>query len=233
MKIKTSNIKRIAIIPARAGSKRIKNKNTKLFHGKPIISYPILELSSSNIFKKIFVSTEKKSIKTISEKYGASVDFLRPKSLSKDNIPLKLVLKNVISEFDKKNEIYDEIWLVYACNPLLSKKDILKAKSEFQKTSKTYPMVSLKEFEAPIEWAFKKKRDIYHAIDKKNLYKDSKKIEKKYFECASFVIFTRKHLQNNKNYFKYYGYIMQNHKAIDIDSKKDWEHALRLYEIDK
>ena len=73
------NIKRIAIIPARGGSKRIKNKNIKLFNGKPMISYPIQELNKSKIFNKVFVSTENESIKRISEKYGASVDFLRTK----------------------------------------------------------------------------------------------------------------------------------------------------------
>ena len=52
MKKKITDIKRIAIIPARGGSKRIKNKNIKLFHGKPMISYPISELIKSKIFKK-------------------------------------------------------------------------------------------------------------------------------------------------------------------------------------
>ena len=122
MKKKPSNIKRIAIIPARSGSKRIKNKNIKLFNGKPMISYPLLELKKSNIFNKIFVSTEKSFIQNIAKKYGASIDFLRPKKLSNDDVPLSLVLKNVLLEFKKRGEIYDEIWLVYECNPLLKKK---------------------------------------------------------------------------------------------------------------
>lgn len=229
---RNKKIKRLAVIPARLGSKRIKRKNIKLFYGKPIISYPINELKKTKIFKKIYVSTENKLIKKISEKYGASVDFLRAKNLSKDNIPLSLVLKNVLNEFEKINEKYDEIWLVYACNPLLKSEDILKANQQFQKTSKIYPMISMKEFEVPIEWAFDKKKNIYHSVDKKNLYKDSKKIKKKFFECASFVIYKRNHLLKNKIYFKYYGYLMQNHKALDIDSKKDWDHALKLYKID-
>ena len=123
-----NKIKRLAIIPARLGSKRIKKKNIRLFYGKPIISYPITELKKKNIFDKIFVSTESKSIKLISEKFGASVDFLRPKKLSGDNIPLKDVLKNTLSIFDELGEIYDEIWLVYACNPLIKKEDFIKAK---------------------------------------------------------------------------------------------------------
>ena len=112
MKKLKNKIKRLAIIPARLGSTRIKKKNIKLFNGKPMISYPISELKESKIFKKIFVSTEDNLVKKISQKYGASVDFLRPKNLSKDIVPLSLVLKNVLSEFNKRSEIYDEIWLV-------------------------------------------------------------------------------------------------------------------------
>ena len=231
MKKLKNKIKRLAIIPARLGSTRIKKKNIKLFNGKPMISYPIRELKESKIFKKIFVSTEDNLVKKISQKYGASVDFLRPKNLSKDIVPLSLVLKNVLSEFNKRSEIYDEIWLVYPCNPLLNKFDIIKAKKKFEKTSKVYPMISIKEFEAPIEWAFEKKNNIYKSINKKKLYTDSKKIKKKYFESASFIIYTRKQLLSDQKYHDYYGYLMKSHKAIDIDSKNDWEHALKLFNI--
>ena len=231
MKKSISDLKRIAVIPARGGSKRIKNKNIKLFKGKPMISYPILELTKSKIFKKIFISTDKNYIKKISEKYGASVDFLRTKKLSKDHIPLNLVMKNVLLEFDKKGEIYDEIWLIYACNPLLKKKDIINANKNFQKTDKKYPMISLKEFEVPIEWALSKKGEAYESIDKKSLYMDSKKIQKKYFDSATFVIYSRKHLLNKRKHFKYYGYLMEFTQAIDIDNEKDWMNALKLYKL--
>lgn len=231
MKKNISDLRRIAVIPARGGSKRIKNKNIKLFKGKPMISYPILELKKSKIFKKIFISTDKNNIKKISEKYGASVDFLRSKELSKDHIPLNSVMKNVLLEFDKKSERYDEIWLVYACSPLLKKKDIIKANKNFQKTDKKYPMISLKEFEVPIEWALSKKGETYESIDKKSSYMDSKKIQKKYFESATFIIYTRKHLLNKRKHFKYYGYLMEFTQAIDIDSETDWLNALKLYKL--
>ena len=196
-----------------------------------MISCPIRELKESKIFKKIFVSTEDNLVKKISQKYGASVDFLRPKNLSNDIVPLRLVLKNVLSEFNKRSEIYDEIWIVYPCNPFLNKSDIIKAKKKFEKTSKVYPMISIKEFEAPIEWAFEKKNNIYKSINKKKIYTDSKKIKKKYFESASFIIYTRKQLLSDQTYHDYYGYLMKSHKAIDIDTKNDWEHALKLFNI--
>lgn len=198
-----------------------------------MISYPIKELKKSKIFSKIFVSTESDLIKKIAIKYGANVDFLRPKELSKDKVPLNLVLKNVLLQLEKRGEIFDEVWMVYACNPLLNKTDIIKANNKFQKTSKNYPMMSMKQFEAPIEWAFKKKGDIFQSIDNKNLFKDSKKLKKKYFECASFVVYSKKHLESYKNFYKFYSYVMKNHQSIDIDSKSDWDYALKLYKISK
>lgn len=224
-------IKRLAIIPARLGSKRIKKKNIKLFNGKPMIAYPINELKKSKIFSKIFVSTEDEIIKKISKTYGASVDFLRKKKLSKDKVSITVVLKNVISEFSKRGEFYDEVWLVYACSPLLSKNHIIKANNEFQKTPKKYPMMSMKEFEVPIEWAFEKKGKIFKSVNKKNLLKDSKSLKKKYYECASFVIFTKDQLLKNQNYYTFYSFLMKNYEAIDIDNENDWQYALNLHKI--
>ena len=70
-------MKKIAIIPARIGSKRIPKKNIKNFLGKPIIAYTISAVTKSNLFDEIIVSTDHKSIADISIKYGAKVPFLR------------------------------------------------------------------------------------------------------------------------------------------------------------
>ena len=73
----------IAIIPARGGSKRIKNKNSKIFFGKPIISYAIQLALKSKIFEEVIVSSNDKKIIKMSKKYGAKILFKRPKYLSK------------------------------------------------------------------------------------------------------------------------------------------------------
>ena len=83
-------IKNICVIPARGGSKRIPNKNIKKFLGIPLISYSIKIAKKSKLFDEIFVSTDSKKIKKISEQYGAKVPFLREKNyqmmLSKRNL---------------------------------------------------------------------------------------------------------------------------------------------------
>lgn len=75
---------RLAIIPARGGSKRIPRKNIKLFLGKPIISYSIESALKSNLFDEIMVSTDDDEIKEIALKYGAKVPFMRSAKNSDD-----------------------------------------------------------------------------------------------------------------------------------------------------
>ena len=69
----------LALIPARGGSKRIKNKNIKFFNGKPMIGWVIEEIKSSRCFDDVVVSTDCKEVASVSEEFGANVPFLRPK----------------------------------------------------------------------------------------------------------------------------------------------------------
>ena len=71
--------KRIAIITARGGSKRIPRKNIKEFCGKPIIAYSIDAALKSQIFDEVMVSTDDEEIKEIALQYGARVPFMRSK----------------------------------------------------------------------------------------------------------------------------------------------------------
>ena len=94
--------KRLLIIPARKGSKRIKNKNRKIFFGKPIIEYAITTALKSKIFNCIHVSTDCKIIKKISRKYNLNTEFDRPKNLSDDKTKLLKVFDYVVKKFKAK-----------------------------------------------------------------------------------------------------------------------------------
>ena len=74
----------MAIIPARGGSKRIKNKNLKFFCGKPIIEYSIDVAIKSRLFDEVMVSTDSKEISIVAKKRGACIPFLRSKKNSDD-----------------------------------------------------------------------------------------------------------------------------------------------------
>ena len=98
----------IAIIPARGGSKRIPRKNIKEFNGKPIIGYSIEKALESNLFKKVFISTDDKEIAEIAENFGAEVPFIRPKELSDDFVGINPVIKHALQNIEIDN-------IKYAC----------------------------------------------------------------------------------------------------------------------
>ena len=77
MKIKKNKF--IALIPARAGSKGLKNKNIKNLHGHPLIAYSIVAAKMTSGITDVIVTTDSEKIATIARKYGASTPFLRPK----------------------------------------------------------------------------------------------------------------------------------------------------------
>ncbi len=118
--MKKKNI--ICIIPARSGSKRIKNKNIVKFNGKPLISYSIKTAKKSKLFDRIIVSTDSIKIKKIALRYGAEVPFLRSKKLSNDYAGTNDVLKDVVKKL--KLEKIKYIFCIYPTAPLINSRDL-------------------------------------------------------------------------------------------------------------
>ena len=227
-------IKRLAIIPARSGSKRILNKNIKNFIDRPIINFSIDNAIKSKLFKKIHISTDSiKFKKYIEKKNKIKIDFLRPKKISNDNTPLIDVVGFVKKAFKERNFFFDEIWLIYACSPLTRFQDLILASKKYQLTDKKFPLISIRRFDAPIEWSLKKKRNIYIPNFKDKLKLDSKKIMPCYYESASFIIFDDKILKKKNRFEKFYGYELPRERSIDIDNISDWNIAEHLYKFNK
>ena len=107
----------IAIIPARSGSKGLKNKNILILKGKPLIYYPIKAAKKSNLVDDVVVSTDSKKYKKIAEKYGAKCPFLRPKKISSDNSSSFDVVDHVIRFFKNRNIFYDYLVLLEPTSP--------------------------------------------------------------------------------------------------------------------
>ncbi len=100
--------KTICIIPARGGSKGLKNKNIQKVNGIPLIAYPIKAALKSKVCDMIFVSTDSKEIANTAKKFGAFVPFLRPKKFAKDRTTTEATLKNALHDIEKyTNQKYD------------------------------------------------------------------------------------------------------------------------------
>jgi N-acylneuraminate cytidylyltransferase/CMP-N,N'-diacetyllegionaminic acid synthase len=117
----------LAIIPARAGSKSIKNKNIVLLGGIPLIAYSITTAKKCNKIDKVIVSTDSHKIADIAKSYGADVPFLRPAKLATDNSPTILTIKHAIEFLERKGQNYETIIILQPTSPLRKIEDIKKS----------------------------------------------------------------------------------------------------------
>ena len=164
---KNSKHKALCIIAARAGSKRVKNKNIINFFGKPIISYPIKTALRSKLFSDVHVSTESKKISKIAIKYGANVPFLRRKKLARDNIGLRKVILEHIKKL--KNKDHNFICYIYATAANIKVKDLIIAFKKIKKT-KSDLIIGVKEVETnPLKYFVLKKNRLSYV---NKLYND-------------------------------------------------------------
>ncbi len=211
----------ICIIPARANSKRIKNKNIKIIQNNPIISYVIKLAVSSNLFSKVIVSTDSKRIKKISEKYGAEVPFLRSKKLSNDYATTKDVIIDCIKRIGSQKTKYH--FCIYPTAILLNKKDLNNAFLKIKKKGFDF-LVATTDYDFSPLRAYKiYKNDIINFITKKYEKKRSQDLPKLIHDSGSFYIYkTSKLLREKKNLPKKTTYFMLDRlKSVDVNYKED------------
>lgn len=115
---------KLAIIPARGGSKRIPRKNIKLFCGRPIISWSIEAALQSGCFDSVVVSTDDDEIAEVSQKCGAEVPFIRPATLSDDHTGTTEVIAHAISWFATRGKIYEQVCCLYATAPFVTPENL-------------------------------------------------------------------------------------------------------------
>ncbi|CEN76457.1 acylneuraminate cytidylyltransferase [[Clostridium] sordellii] len=108
----------LAIIPARAGSKGIKDKNIIDLNGKPLIAHSIEAGLKSKYINKVVVSTDGEKIAKVAKDYGAEVPFLRPKHLATDTAKTIDCVIHCIEELKKNGEEYDYVVLLQPTQPL-------------------------------------------------------------------------------------------------------------------
>ena len=226
----------LAIILARSGSKRIKKKNIRKFINKPIIYYSIEAIKKSNIFDKIHISTDSKEIANIVERKNIKIDFLRPERLSKDNTGSLQVIKWILNQYKRQGLIYENIFNVFACSPLIDHSDLLKAFAKYKKFKKKFPLYVVAKHKVPIEWSLVIDKNVLKPRYPKLINKNSNKFKERYYETGPFTIFNRNHiLEKNKIFKEFYPiyYELPQYKAVDIDNLDDWKFAEVLFKGNK
>jgi len=217
----------LAIIPARSGSKGIKDKNIKSLNGKPLIAYTIEVALRSEVFEDIIVSTDSENYKKISEKYGAWVPFLRDKNLAKDESSANDVIEDVLLKLKNMDKEYDSVMILQPTSPLRDENDIRNSiKLFYDKNANS--VVSMCECEhSPL---LTQKLDNNIKLD--GFLSDLKKFRRQDFERfyrlnGSIYLIKIDYFMKYKDYYKQdcYAFIMHKKKSIDIDDMYDFKIA--------
>jgi len=119
-------MRNLAIIPARSGSKGLKDKNIKLLNGKPLLAYTIESAKITGLFDEIMVSTNSEQYAHIAKQYGASVPFLRSEELSNDMASSWDVVKDVLKRYNCLEKYFDTVALLQPTSPLRTPDDIIQ-----------------------------------------------------------------------------------------------------------
>lgn len=226
-------VNRIAILPARSGSKRIASKNIRDFCGRPIISYILEAAQSSGLFATIHVSTEAAHIAELVQELGYGVDFLRAEHLAGDHTPILPVIDFVIKEYLNRGVSFDEIWLLMPCAALITSQDLTQASEEFKSLERGSVLLSVGEFSTPVDWAYDiaaNNKLCARSIKQHSIR--SQDLRRSYFDTGSFMILPGTAIGSTANSIQHenmYGFILPKFKAIDIDNEEDWIIAEAIY----
>lgn len=220
--------KNLAIIPARSGSKGLKDKNIKDLCGKPLIAYTIEAATSSKMFEDIIVSTDSELYASIAKKFNAQVPFLRSEENSSDNAGSWAVVKEVLERLDKE---YDTVALLQPTSPFRTDNDIINAYKLFAEKNADF-VVSVCPFAHSVAWINTIKDDLCldGFIKKEYLNKRRQDILPHYTLNGAIYIAKTKKIDNNPNLFteKSFAYVMNEKNSIDIDSELDFIYAEAL-----
>ena len=223
-------MRRLAIIPARGGSKRIPRKNIRNFLGQPIIAYSIQAAIGCGLFSEVLVSTDDEEIASVAKDYGASVPFLRSKGSSNDHATTVDVLREVHATLEY---LYTEACCIYATAPLITSSLLQEALSvmELQSHDSVFPVVP---FSYPIQRALllTSSKQIKLADD---AYRNarSQDLPLRYHDAGMFYWYRPTPiLAANSLFTENSGcIIVEELQAHDIDTEIDWNLAEMKYRL--
>ncbi len=213
----------IAIIPARSGSKGLKDKNIKPLNGKPLIAYTIDAAKKSNVFDSVFVSTDSELYANIAKNHGANVPFLRDAKNAKDNSSSWDVVKEVLNKLEEK---FDIAVLLQPTSPFRTSEDI-KAALDLFFSKNASSLFSVSETSHSMFWC-NTLNENFSAKDfiKKEYQVPRQQLPTTYTINGAIYIVKTSDIDNLNLYGNNsYAYIMDKMSSIDIDCELDFKWA--------
>lgn len=221
-------LKNLAIIPARSGSKGLPDKNIKLLNGKPLIAYTIEAAQKSKLFDEILVSTDSKVYADIAIQYGVNVPFLRSDELAGDKSSSWDVVKEVINQYEALGQKFDRVALLQPTSPLRQPEDIVKG-FDLMREKKADFVVSVCEVEHSPLWSNTLPIDnsMDNFFDQSLIHSPRQDLPTYYRLNGALYIVMVDHLLNTTDLYsqKSYALVMNKQNSVDIDDSLDFTFA--------
>lgn len=222
-------MKILAIIPARSGSKGLKDKNIKDLCGHPLMYYTIKAALDADCFTKIMVSTDSEHYAEVGRKCGAEVPFLRSDEMSGDKAGSWDVVREVLTRYKELGDEFDYVALLQPTSPLRTAEDI-KGCIELIKRNKVNAAVTVTEVDHPIQWCFTmpENHSMQELADSPYNYMRRQELKVYYRENgAVFLVDAKKIMDFDYNFYidGCFGYIMPRDRSVDIDTEIDFRIA--------
>jgi N-acylneuraminate cytidylyltransferase len=218
---------KLAVIPARGGSKRIPRKNIKMFCGKPMIAWSIEAALQSGCFDKVIVSTDDEEIAEVARQYGASVPFMRPAELSDDYAGTIPVIQQAI-EWCKANGFdVRQVCCLYATAPFVSPEDLHRGLKILEQSGSQYAF-SVTSYAFPIQRAIRLTgTGRVEMFNPEYFNTRSQDLEESYHDAGQFYWGLADAWLQGKMIFspESSAVLLPRHRVQDIDTPEDWVRA--------
>ena len=218
---------KLAIIPARGGSKRIPRKNIKLFSGKPMIAWSIDAAHASGLFDHIVVSTDDVEISAVAKAYGAEVPFMRPPALSDDYTGTSAVVAHAIQWYRAQGDMPDPVCCIYATAPFVNAADLQRGLQMLADSDSDFAF-SVTSFAFPIQRAIKLTEEgRVQMFQPEHFNTRSQDLEQAFHDAGQFYWGRAAAWIADKPIFSSDAMpvILPRHRVQDIDTPEDWERA--------
>ena len=222
---------KLAVIPARGGSKRIPRKNIRPFCGKPIIGYSIEVAIGSGLFDKVIVSTDDEEIAEVARGYGAEVPFLRPARLADDHTGTNAVVKHAIHRLQEEIGTVQHACCIYATAPFLQTHYLRRGLFELTELDSSFAF-SVTSFPFPVQRALRiDKEGRVEPFAPAYINARSQDLEEAYHDAGQFYWGTAGAFLNDEVLFsrKSVPVLLPRHLVQDIDTLEDWNRAELMY----
>ncbi|MDO9139749.1 MAG: pseudaminic acid cytidylyltransferase [Methylobacter sp.] len=217
---------KIAIIPARGGSKRIPRKNIKLFYGKPMIAWAIETAKASGLFEHIVVSTDDAEISALAKNWGAEAPFVRPAELADDYTPTVPVVAHAISACQALGWQVDQVCCIYPAVPFMQCADLAAALHKLEAGNADY-VFPIAAYPSAIQRALRQlPNGLMEPFYSQYASTRTQDLEPAYYDAGQFYWGRAQAWLAEKNIHQHgAGLEIPSWRVVDIDNTEDWQRA--------